>query len=99
MSLVLPFVACRSRGGPFDDESFVAGFQCGEIDRALSVAALTGAQRVRFPTVYASLLPQLDLVAMRHLYQLGPVTVSEQAPLWADVTFVLCGSAGDTDVH
>jgi hypothetical protein len=97
MSLVLPFVACRSRGGPFDDDSFTAGFQCGEIDRALAVAGLVGAQQVRFPTVYASLLPQLDLVAMRHLYQLGPVRVSEQTPLWADVTFVLCGTTAVGD--
>lgn len=95
---MLPFVVCRSRGGPYDDESFVAGFQCGEIDRALSVAYLVRAQQVRFPTVYARLLPQLDLVAMRHLYQVGPVRVIESAPQWADVTFELCGSrAPDAD--
>lgn len=91
----MPFVVCRSRGGPYDDDAFVAGYQCGEIDKALSVAAVIGTQRLRFPIVYASLLPQLDLVAMRHAFQLGPVRVSEPDSPWADVTFVLAGSDHD----
>lgn len=42
LELVVPFIVCASKGGPFDDDSFVAGFRCGEIDKALAAARVAG---------------------------------------------------------
>lgn len=60
--LVMPFVSCISQGGPYEDEAFVAGFQVGGVD-ALLAAGMTPPPGQPY---YRSLLPQLDLVAMRH---------------------------------
>lgn len=63
--LVMPFVACRSHGGPYDDDAFVAGFQVGQINRALAaIAALEGDGLTAM--VRADLAAQLDLIAMQH---------------------------------
>jgi hypothetical protein len=68
--LVMPFKpAVKSGTGPYDDQSFVAGYQAGQIDRALSVQRAvqgTGMQT----TVYTELIPQLDLIAMRYGFEL-----------------------------
>jgi hypothetical protein len=59
-SLVMPFIVCRSQGGPYDDAAFVAGCYFGEIRSEL-------ARPDRFVlemTVPSPLVPQLDLVAM-----------------------------------
>lgn len=81
--LVMPFVAVKSEGGPYDDDSFAAGFRCATVsmvlaerDRALfAVMAREGELR------------QLDLIAMRA----GYTTKSQRAPdadgVWFDVTF------------
>ena len=66
--LVLPFVVCRSQGGPYDDDSFVAGFQAGQVYRALAaIAAVEGDGLTA--TVRADLGKQLDLIAMHHGFQ------------------------------
>lgn len=62
--LVLPFVVCESHGGPYEDQSFVAGFQAGQIYRSLAaIAAVEGNGLTAM--VRADLAPQLDLIAMR----------------------------------
>lgn len=65
-SLVMPFTpAVLSGDGPYDDNAFVAGYQCGQIDRSLQViraAQGTGMESM----VYTPLIPQLELIAMRH---------------------------------
>ena len=63
MSLVFPFVVCQSNGGPYDDDAFTAGYQCGQIDRSLAAAAAVGATSMTC-TVYTTLIKQLELVAM-----------------------------------
>jgi hypothetical protein len=65
MELVVPFVVCRSQGGPFEDEAFVAGFQAGALDATLKAAAGLEASRVApgFP-VRTALLPLVELLAM-----------------------------------
>lgn len=60
--LVMPFISCASRGGPYDDDAFVAGFQTGAVD-ALLAAGLTPPPGRPY---YKVLLPQLDLIAMRY---------------------------------
>lgn len=84
MELVVPFIACVSKGGPYDDESFVAGFQAGMVDRALQVAAQCEAQSVRF-TVATALVPQLELLAMNRGF---PVVEAESSTEWAEWSLV-----------
>lgn len=60
--LVLPFVCVASSDGPFEDVSFVAGFQMGRLDAKLAVENLCAMTDM----VYASLEAQADLIAMRH---------------------------------
>lgn len=86
--LVMPFVACASQGGAFADRPFVAGYQCGRID-----AALAGDPPPSTVTavVYAALVPQVDLIAMRYGYRLIQVGVplsltrEERADEWMTV--------------
>lgn len=61
-ALVLPFVVCASKGGPYNDEDFSAGFQVGQIFQAMST--LPGEVVQVEYTVRTMLLKQLDLVAM-----------------------------------
>lgn len=64
--LVIPFTVCRSNGGPYDDEAFVAGYFVGQIDKELQVAAACNAEGVLAPIVRRAVLPQLELHGMRH---------------------------------
>lgn len=64
----LALVCARERGGPYDQESLVAGILVGQIDGLLHLARSVPAGSAMFggwrtPT---SLLEQVDLVAMRH---------------------------------
>lgn len=67
--LVMPFVAVKSEGGAFDDESFVAGAEFGAIDHNMRIAK---AMDLRLPPrmVDPRLLAQIDLLAMRHGFRL-----------------------------
>jgi hypothetical protein len=67
--LVMPFVVVTSTGGPYDDDAFVAGYQCGEIDRALKTIRAAGGSRLD-ATVRSAVVSQLDLIAMRHGFKL-----------------------------
>lgn len=58
--LVMPFVVCESVGGPYADEAFVAGYWCGHYDALMERGEAPGNY------VPAGIVPQLDLVAMRH---------------------------------
>lgn len=62
-SLVMPFVVCTSVGGPYDDESFVAGVKYGIWESILKLQ----------PTMHSNyenpkLVKQLDLLAMKEGY-------------------------------
>lgn len=85
--LVVPFIVCQSVGGPFEDEAFVSGFQCGEVDKALAVSAAANAASVRFPTIRTVLVKQLELLAMNRGYPVMTVTESEEYPEWCSVLF------------
>lgn len=60
----MKFIMCKSEGGPYDDASFIAGFYCGVVDRAL-LSNPRFASQAWLPT---EILPQIDLIAMRHDY-------------------------------
>ena len=61
--LIMPFVVCESKGGPFHDDSFCAGYHLGRIDAQMESGEIGpgGILTLRTPSV-----PQLDLIAMRH---------------------------------
>ena len=91
-SLVMPFVVTDSHGGPYADEPFVAGYECGRIDARL--AAIAAADGDGFSaTVHAANVPQLDLLAMHHGFHATNAVVFEEAPMW--VTWTCSRSAKD----
>lgn len=83
--LSMPFVICKSAGGPFDDDAFVAGFTCGLIDSKLGVAAAIGASQAETTTVMRAMVPQLDLIAMRHGFKV--IEVDDPEGEWAMLEF------------
>lgn len=91
-SLVYPFIACASQGGPYDDDPFVAGVQLGRADVALETAALLGADRITF-TVRTTLVRQLELAGMARGFSVmvaAEVAETEDHPAmpeWSHVTF------------
>jgi hypothetical protein len=68
--LVMPFVVCKTQGGPYDDEAFVGGVWFGQFDSLLHTAAKVGCDVTPHVAVPSPLVPQLDLLAMNHGYQL-----------------------------
>ncbi|MBF9135304.1 hypothetical protein I0C86_41375 [Plantactinospora sp. S1510] len=84
---VLPFIVCRSANGPYEDDSFTAGFSCGAIDAELAALAAVGGVQSRTYSVLPEVLPQLDLIGMRHRYPIMEAVVPEEHPDWAFVTF------------
>jgi hypothetical protein len=62
--LVMPFVAVTSKGGPWDDDAYCAGYEMGALDVRLEQQA----DRVE-ATVQAGNREQADLLAMRHGYR------------------------------
>lgn len=101
MTLVVPFIVCRSKGGPYDDDSFVAGFQAGEIDKALAVALAAGLDRATF-TVRTALVAQLELIAMHRGFpvvtavEVGETPEYDAMPEWSFVTFATRADPGGT---
>jgi hypothetical protein len=74
--LLMPFVTVVSRGGPHDDESYVAGYEMGQLDARLAAA---GHHRLGCPEVVMQRanLPQAELIAMRH----GMVAIEREMDL------------------
>lgn len=66
--MVMPFVSVTSKGGPHDDESYVAGYEMGLLDACLS----QGGKLVKC-TVRTSNTRQADLLAMRHGYTMAKI--------------------------
>lgn len=85
--LVFPFVVCRSNGGPYDDDAFVAGYQAGQIYQALGVAAQIGVRSARY-TVRTALVPQLELIGMDRGFPVVKAEPWDEHPdEWTFVTF------------
>lgn len=80
--LVLPFVVTASHDGPYDDQSFVAGWQAGRADTELRIAAAVGARSAGFQ-VYTDLVRQVELSAMSHGYPHVVATPLEGMPEWS----------------
>lgn len=73
--LQMPFVACLTNGGTYEDRAFVAGWECGALDARLQAVAGLGCIVERW--VNPDLIPQLDLIAMRHGLALHQIETSE----------------------
>lgn len=83
--IVMPFVLTKTNGGPYDDDAFVAGVTCGALDQELTLTTtLHTLPRERY--INTLHLPQVDLIAMRHGYQLRLGDLDE-ASGWQVVQF------------
>jgi hypothetical protein len=78
--LIMPFVVCESQGGPYQDESFVAGYELGNLSAQLEAHP----PFIRLPLRTAS-MRQVDLIAMRHGYTLRQHVMP--VPEWTDCEF------------
>ena len=59
--LITPFVVCESNDGPYDDVSFAAGVQFGEIAALIRLTPM-GVRIRRY--IYPEVVPQVDLLVM-----------------------------------
>jgi hypothetical protein len=66
--LVMPFLPVRSKGGPHDDDAYVAGYEMGLLDAQLSRSTFDQGR-----AIHGENREQADLIAMRHGY-LGEFT-------------------------
>ena len=84
-NLLMPFIVCQSKGGPYDDDAFTAGWHCGSIDAELTALYMYPNPKPSY-TVRAEMVPQLELIGMRHGF---PVLVAEATgyPEWTLITF------------
>lgn len=87
--LVMPFVVCRSQGGPSDDDAFVAGFRCGTVDGLLNLtaSACEPGEKLDGAVIMArhAELPQLDLIAMRRGFRMAVADTGDDE--WVELTF------------
>lgn len=92
-ALVMPFVAVKSNGGHYDDESFAAGFECGKIDAVLAISGM----RIISRWVALGWLEQLDLIAMKNGYKITVEqegTEQEGTEGWKLIRFQRQGDSG-----
>lgn len=61
--LVMPFLPVQSKGGPHDDNAYVAGYEMGLLD-----AQLSGSIFDQGRAVHVENREQADLIAMHHGY-------------------------------
>lgn len=78
--LVMPIVACRSRGGPFDDAPYVAGWEMGSLFQILAQSAV----RAMAMSIRADNQKQADLIAMNAGFTMHVHGVADG---WASVEF------------
>lgn len=80
--LLYPFTVCTSKGGPYEDQAFVAGVQFGRVAAAMErQEPLIGPVMVR-----SDLVPQIDLAAMHHGYTLSAEAWDEHPDEWSRAT-------------
>lgn len=65
--LVMPFVSVASKGGPYADDAYAAGWAMGALDTRLGAVMR---QMSHEETVREVDVPQADLIAMRHGYRM-----------------------------
>ena len=88
-ALVMPFVVVTSKGGPYDDDAFTAGWQCGDLDRRLATIKDAGGEFYR-TTLRKEVVPQADLIAMHRGFTLATEDF-EDAEGWTAGVFTASG--------
>lgn len=91
----MPFNVVASKGGPYEDQAYVAGFEAGRIWGRLEDMSRYGGADV--DTVHTTNLPQLDLVAMHFGYILE--TTSPDIDGWTHITLRPDLSLGDPNTR
>jgi len=86
LGLAVPFTACASAGGPYDDKAFVGGFDCGVMHTEMRLMRTVGATPAA-RLVKPGILDQLDLLAMDNGYTIKRGE-TDPASGWVDVTFL-----------
>jgi hypothetical protein len=79
--LVMPFVAVASKGGPYDDGAYCAGYEMGQLDTLLERGPRGRLER----TIRSANAAQADLIAMQH----GYVCTAQPAPEDPDWTLAV----------
>lgn len=80
--LVMPFLPVVSKGGPYDDDAFVAGYEMGQLNAVLE----SRSPQSTSVTIKTANAAQADLIAMRHRYRCE-TTVSDEWPEWTFAIF------------
>lgn len=78
---LFPFVVVTSKGGPYDDIAYSAGYEMGELDACLSASPTSHEVTIR-----ADNSAQADMIAMHYGYTCVTET-SEEWPEWCWATF------------
>lgn len=86
--LVMPFVTVASKGGPHDDDAYVAGYEMGKLDVEL-LTMLDPFER----EIHTENLPQADLLAMRHGWSVEQLGEADEH--WTCLVFSPLDNDGD----
>ena len=78
--LVMPFITVESKGGPHDDDAYVAGYEMGRLDAVLAAGPLR-----HDTTIHSVSARQADLLAMRHGYRAS--IVESETTGWSHAVF------------
>jgi hypothetical protein len=84
--LLYPFTVCTSAGGPYDDDTFTAGYQVGALDQALRVAHACSVDTIS-RVIFATLADQAELVGMARGFAIMTRDADPDGPTWVCVTF------------
>jgi hypothetical protein len=92
-SLRMPFVTVRTNGGPHHDDSYVAGFEMGSLDRLLSEVK----PATWHVAIHAENRAQADLIAMANGYRVEMSSEALDGWIGADFTRIeeTVGAAAD----
>lgn len=91
--MLYPFLAVKSKGGPYDDDAFVGGAQLGRVDTLLQVAETMDAIRRLSFTVRTTLVKTLELAGMARgfpLMEAETIQATDEYPAmpeWSTITF------------
>lgn len=92
--LVMPLVVTTDSGGPYDSKAFVAGANFGDLDTELKILAMFGAiPRPRY--IETPMLPQIDLLAMKHGMVIRKEPWDEHPDEWTRVDFAYAEEDSD----
>lgn len=80
--LVMPFLPVASKGGPYDDRAYTAGYEMGLLDAVL-LHARGGGTVAR--VLHAENRAQADLLAMRHGWR---ASFTEHGDGWIGAAFI-----------